>query len=209
MSSTPVSRTNIKRETDLQILGGWIAQGQSVLDLGCGRGIFLEHLRQTKQVYGVGVDNDPHKITGCIKRGVPVFQGDIVALLQEFHDASFDWVVCSRTLQELNEPGAIIDESLRVGRKVGIGFINHGYWSNRLSMLTTGVRVRNEVYPQQWERSRPYNPVSVSSFEAYCARNGVRFHRHAYLRGDWRTPVRFLPSWRCGYALYEISREVR
>lgn len=206
MSTTAISRTTIKRETDLQILSGWIEEGSTVLDLGCGRGVFLEYLREHQGVYGVGVDNDPHKIEGCIRRGVPVYQGDIASLMREFGDQSFDWVVCSRTLQELNAPGDIIDEALRIGRHVGIGFINHGYWSNRLSMLWSGVRVRNVVYPQQWERSRPYNPVSVSSFEAYCKRNGIRVERTAYLRGDWRTPLHRLRDWRCGYAVYEIAR---
>ena len=69
-----------KRQVDFQIIAQWVRAGERVLDLGCGRGILLEYLRQTKSVNGVGVDNDFDKILSCVKRGVSAYQGDVQEL---------------------------------------------------------------------------------------------------------------------------------
>lgn len=201
-----MKRAAIKREVDLQILGDWVSPGARVLDLGCGRGIFLEYLRQTKQVYGIGVDNQLDKIAGCVKRGVPVYQGDIEDSLRHFPDGFFDWVVCSRTLQELNRPREVIAKSLRVGKRFAVGFVNFGYWRNRLSLLLEGRRLVNEVFPENWGEGRLLNPVAVGDFEDFCAQEGLTIERRVYLRGDWRTPCQMAPQWLAGYVLYEISR---
>lgn len=49
-------RHQIKRETDLQIISNWIEPESRVLDLGCGRGLLLQYLRDQKRVQGVGMD---------------------------------------------------------------------------------------------------------------------------------------------------------
>lgn len=199
-------RTTIKRETDLQIMSDWIEPGSKVLDLGCGRGLLLEHLIQTKGIYGVGIDSNQVKVHGCVQRRVPVYQGDIVEALSFFSDDFFDWVLCSRTVQELSDPGRIISEALRVGRRLAIGFVNHGFWLNRWHFLLAGMRVRNDVYPLTWDQSRPSNPVSIAEFEDYCRRENIRISKRVCLKGDWRTPARFWPNLLAGYVVYEITR---
>ncbi len=200
------SRTTIRREADLMILSDWIEPGSRVLDLGCGRGILLEHLQTAKNSAVVGVDTDYRKILGCVKRRVPAYHGDITAILPIFPDRYFDWVVCSRTLQELEKPIDVMAEALRVGKRVAVGFVNYGFWSNRLSMLWRGSRVQNEVYPEPWYTSRPSNPITVRAFEEFCTTHGATINRVVYLGADWRTPCRLFPSLRSGYALYEISK---
>jgi len=197
-------RTHIKRETDLQIISGWIRPGQRVLDAGCGRGILLEHLQRTCGARVLGVDTDLAKVQACVRRGVPVHHGDAAALLREFPDQFFDWVVLSRTVQELNRPGALITGSLRVAANVAVGFVNHGFWLNRWAALLTGARPLNEVFPRTWDAGEPYNPVTVRGFNAFAAANGIHIADTVFLRGDWRTPVRALPNLTAGYALYHL-----
>ena len=72
-----VTRNLSRRQVDLEIITEWVAPESRVLDLGCGRGVLLQNLRDEKSIYGVGVDTDPIKINGCIKRGVNAYQGDI------------------------------------------------------------------------------------------------------------------------------------
>ncbi len=203
-----IPRTQIKRETDLQIISGWIEPGSRVLDLGCGRGILLEHLARTKNIQGIGVDVDNRKILGCVKRGVPAYQGDAEKVLAEFPDRFFDWIVCSRTVQELARPRHVILEALRAGRRLAVGFVNFGYWLNRASLAWRGSRVRNDVYPDSWDQSPPVNPVAIRDFEKFCGRQNIRVERRIYLAGDWETPLRLLPNLRSGYALYSLSRPV-
>ena len=40
-----------KRQVDFQIIAQWVSEGDRVLDLGCGRGVLLEYLKQKKHVY--------------------------------------------------------------------------------------------------------------------------------------------------------------
>ena len=111
---TKENRTEAKKEADFRVIDEWVGQGESVLDLGCGRGILLEHLAKTKQVRGLGVDIDIEKVIGCVSRAVPVYQGDVRKTLAGFPDDSFDWIVFSRTMEELNNPCEVIEKALQV-----------------------------------------------------------------------------------------------
>lgn len=203
----PPKRQQIKRETDLQMISDWIEPGSRILDLGCGRGVLLEYLKKTRNTYGVGVDVSPNKIARCVRRGINVYHGDASEFLDEMPDHYFDWVILSRMVQELSDPGEIIDKALRVGRHLAVGFVNYGFWLNRWSLLKTGENIRNEVYPEPWERSHRGNPVSIHGFESFCQRNGIRIRQHAYLKGDWRTPISVMPNLLAGYAIYHLVRE--
>ena len=200
-----MNRSTIKREVDLQILADWVAPGSRILDLGCGRGILLEYLQQTKQAYAVGVDSDGSKIVGCVKRGVPAYQGDILEMLSIYPEGYFDWVLCSRTLHELSDPKTIILKALNVGKHLAIGFVNYGFWLNRLSLLRHGQRALNEVYPEHWYQSRPSNPVNIKGFESFCQTHNLIISRKVALQGDWKTTCCHWPNLMAGYAIYELK----
>ncbi len=200
-------RFSKKRSVDFEIIADWVEKGSSVLDLGCGRGVLLEFLNQTKGIYALGVDVDTTKIASCLKRGINAYQGDADQALAIFEPGSFDLVVISRTLEMLPHPRQTIDAALRVGSSVVVGFVNHGFWSNRLHFLSKGIRVKNEVYPTYWEDSSPTNPISISGFEQLCRRTGIHILRKQILGSDWKRPAKVLPSLLGGYAIYQINRE--
>lgn len=195
-----------KRTVDMQIIGEWVAPGARVLDLGCGKGALLDYLVQTKEVSALGVDLDFGRVTACVARGIPVYQGDMTSFMGQFPDRYFDRVICSRTVQELDNPTGVILEALRVGRALTVGFVNFGFWKNRVDALTRGRKVRNDVYTTEWFESRPSNPVTIADFEHFCAAKGITVTRRAHLRGDWRSPCRFLPNLFAGYALYDLRK---
>jgi methionine biosynthesis protein MetW len=196
----------VKRTVDMQIIADWVEPRSRVLDLGCGRGVLLESLVQQKDVFAVGVDLEFEKISACVKRGITAYQGDMLEFMRAFTDGHFDRVICSRTLEEVPDPGAVIAEALRVAKAVTVGFVNHGYWKNRLDALRYGRKPRNEVYKTAWHESRPANPVSVADFEEFCAQKGIRIARRALLRGDWKTRCTVRPNFFAGYALYDLTR---
>ena len=109
-------------------------------------------------------------------------------------------------MQELGDPTGVILEALRVGRSLTVGFVNHGYWKNRVDALLRGRKVRNEVYTTEWFESRPSNPVTIADFEHFCAAQGITITRRAHLLGNWRTPCRTLPNLFAGYALYDLAK---
>lgn len=207
MTEEKNSKNLLKKKIELKAICEWVGEGDKVLDLGCGRGILLNELVQRKRVYAVGVDSDFAKISLCIKKGVNAYHGDIMDMLGSFGDGAFDWIVCSRTLPELENASDVIFESLRVARCVAVGFINYAYWRNRLGVLFTGDRVVNEVYPDRWESARPMNSISVNSFRNFCRKNNIQIRREHFLRGDWETSCKFMPNVFSGYALFEISKK--
>ena len=205
-SKSPFLRRTLKRrQIDFEIMVDWVEEDSRVLDLGCGRGILLRELVDRKKVYGVGVDSDLRKIASCVKRGVNAFQEDVSLALRRFKPNSFDYVILSRTLELIDEPGRVIQEALSVGSSVLVGAVNRGYWRNRISFLLHGKTKRNDVYPLWWEESPLSNHLSVGELHAFASRNGIEVRRLVYLKGDWNTVCRTLPNWRAGYAIFELA----
>jgi methionine biosynthesis protein MetW len=196
----------VKRTVDMEIIGDWVEPGTRVLDLGCGPGVLLAYLVETKKVSAMGVDMDFAKITSCVRRGLPAYQGDMTEFMRAFPEKHFDRVICSRTVHELADPTSVILEALRVGRTLTVGFVNHGFWKNRLNALVQGRKIRNEVYTTEWFESRPANPVSIADFEHFCEVKGIRIARRAHLAGNWHDPCRAWPNLFAGYALYDLAR---
>lgn len=201
-----MSKLSVKRTVDMQILGDWVEKGSRVLDLGCGRGVLLDYLVHTKQVFGVGVDMDVAKVAACVRRGITAFQGDMMEFMRAFPPGHFDLVICSRTLEELQSPSSVIAEALRVGRSVAVGFVNHAFWKNRLQTALYGRKPHNQVYTTPWHASRPANPVSIADFERFCSSEQIQVVRKVHLRGDWHRPCAMLPNLLAGYALYDLAR---
>jgi methionine biosynthesis protein MetW len=195
-----------KRTVDMQVIGEWVEMQSSILDLGCGRGELMAYLVQAKQVHATGVDLDFARISACVGRGLSAYQGDMKEFMKAFPDRHFDRIICSRTVHELNDPAGVILEALRVGSTVTVGFVNHGFWKNRLDSLFRGQKVRNAVYTTAWHESRPTNPLTIADFEAFCREKDIRIARRAHLLGDWRTPCPALPNLLAGYALYDLAR---
>ena len=194
-----------KRQADFQVIARWVNEGDRVLDLGCGRGVLLEYLKQKKSIYGVGVDIDLDKILSCVKRGVPAYQGDIRAILATFPDDAFDRVIFSRTVEQLDDADAILAEGLRVGRRVAVGFVNNAFWLNRINIFLKGRRTVNEVYPKHWYESLPANSFSVAEFEDYCDRRRIVIEDKVYLSGNWRSECFKFPNLMAGYAIYDLA----
>ena len=209
MSEEKTAKTLSKRKVELESISDWVGRGESVLDLGCGRGILLSELMRLKDIYAVGVDSDFDKISRCMKRGVNAYHGDIMDALRTFDDNSFDWIICSRTLPELENAKEVVSEALRVGKRVAVGFVNHAYWRNRFNMAVRGERIVNEVFPAKWDSARPMNAISVNSFKEFCAENDIVVARSHFLRGDWERPCKFFPNLFSGYAIFEILKKAK
>jgi methionine biosynthesis protein MetW len=158
---------------DFDAIAGWVRDGAHVLDLGCGTGALLQHLRQTRRASGYGVEISHDNVLGCVKNGVSVIQMDLESGLTGFESNSFDYVILSQTLQAMHRTEFIVREMLRVGKEGIVTFPNFGFWQHRLDILRGHMPVSREL-PYQWYDTPNIHLCTLSDFEVFCARLGVR-----------------------------------
>ncbi len=71
-----------------------------VLDLGCGRGEFLELLKEAG-IPGKGVDSNQEMVKKCRDLGLDVSQGDLLKFLLAQAENSLGGIFCSQTIEHL------------------------------------------------------------------------------------------------------------
>ena len=79
---------------------------RNVLDIACGRGEFLELMREAK-VTARGVDLDASMIGQCMQKGLNVVQADVFSCLETIPDGSLDGIFCAQFVEHL-EPDAYV-----------------------------------------------------------------------------------------------------
>ena len=131
------------------IIAARVPHGARVLDLGCGAGDLLAHLRDTRGCSVQGIEIDPDKLVACARRGVDVLQLDLEQGLAMFADRSFDVVLMIDSLPNLRQTEAALREAARVGRLGIATFANFAYWKIRLRMIGGRLPVTEEL-PYQW-----------------------------------------------------------
>ena len=191
--------------TELEVISGWIAQRARVLDLGCGDGRLLQHLWQTKQAPGYGVEIADEHVLECIRNDVNVLQMDLEDGLATFADRSFDSVILSETLQAIHRQEPLLREMLRVGREAIVSFPNFGYWKARIQIALAGHMPVSKELPYQWYDTPNVHHCTLVDFEALCTKLGIRILERVVLRDG--NPVSLLPNLLGSLAVYRISEQ--
>jgi methionine biosynthesis protein MetW len=187
---------------DLVRIASWVASGSRVLDLGCGDGALLAHLRDAKQVSGAGVEiNDAH-VVASVRRGVQVVQQNLEEGLALFDDQQFDTVVLSQTLQSMHHTEHILREMARVARFGIVSFPNFGYWPHGWSILMGRMPVTGEM-PYQWYDTPNIHLCTLRDFQDLAALLGLKITHLATFNGD--KEVKLLRGWRSTLAVYRFE----
>ncbi len=195
--------------TDQALIAEWIRPSSRVLDLGCGDGVLLACLRDTRGVSGYGLEIDEANIVKCIAAGVNVIHADLDAGLSDFDEGSFDYVVMTQTLQAVRYPDSLLNEMLRVGREGIVTFPNIGHLRCRLQLAFKGAMPVSRTMPHKWYNTPNIHLCSLSDFEALCQDLGIEILERTTVDHTHRTSLgmRLLPNLLGEIALYRFKRK--
>src|SRR5467141_112527 len=189
--------------SDFQAIAAWVRPDSTVLDLGCGDGLLLKYLKQTRNARGYGIDIADANVLACVKNGVNVIQSDLERGLAGFDAGSFDCVILSQTLQAVRRTEEILLEMLRVGREAIVSFPNFGRWDVRLQIALGRMPVSPEL-PYEWYNTPNVHLFTIADFESFCSGHGIRnLERVALNRGR---PVRTFANFFGSVAVYRFEK---
>jgi O-antigen chain-terminating methyltransferase len=84
---------------------------EHVLDIGCGRGEFLELMRKAG-VQATGIDLSPESVAACRAKGLQAETADLFAYLESLPESTLDGIFCAQVVEHL--PPARLPEMIRL-----------------------------------------------------------------------------------------------
>jgi len=187
----------------LESIARLVPAGSRVLDLGCGDGALMAHLRDTRGCSGYGVEIDDAKVHACLQRGISVLQLNLEDGLAMFGDNSFDLVLQIDTLQHLRNAETMLRETARVGRQAIVAFPNFAHWPNRWSVMQGRMPVTKRL-PYQWYDTPNIRVGTYADFEVLAQRLGLHVQDSFGLQQG--REVRLLPNLRASTAVFKLAQ---
>ena len=199
-----IAPETIALRPDFDAIAAWIKPGAKILDLGCGDGSLLRYLRDTRNVFGYGVEIDDGNLLKCFNNGINVIQNDLETGFSGFESDSFDYVILSQTLQAMRHTEGIIQEMLRVGKEGIVSFPNFGYWKNRMQVICGHMPVSQSL-PYRWYDTPNIHLCTLGDFEELCRQCNARILERRVMNNN--RPVHFLPNVMGTLAFYRFERK--
>lgn len=141
-----------------------VREGAKVLDIGCGDGDLLINLEKRRLVEGRGLEISQKGVNACVAKGLMVIQGDADTDLDDYPADAFDDVILSQTLQATRQPRRVLQNMLRIGRRVIVSFPNFGHWCVRLKLLCQGQMPKTTQLPNAWYESPNIHLCTIKDF---------------------------------------------
>jgi methionine biosynthesis protein MetW len=175
---------------DLAAIAEMIEPNTRVLDVGCGDGALLEHLKQTRGVDGRGIELSQQNVNHCVARGLSVLQGDADTDLAEYPSQAFDVVILSQTIQATRAPAKVLADLLRIGNRTIVSFPNFGHWRVRLSLLVNGRMPRTRALDYAWYETPNIHLCTIRDFTGMAKASGARIEKALAVGTSGAKPIR-------------------
>ena len=185
---------DLNRRRDLEIISDLVNPGDRVLDLGCGDGQFLAHLRKERNAEVLGIEIDQDSVIRCIANGIPVIQADVDNGLDFAEENAFDLVVLNHTLQEIRRPDLLLKDIVRAGKRAAVSVINFGHWNCRLQLACKGRMPRNAQIPYQWYNTPNIHFSTIDDFCELCRQLDITIIRQTPIASRFPRLTRLMPN---------------
>jgi methionine biosynthesis protein MetW len=189
---------------DYRIITELVEHESSVLDLGCGKGDLLSLLISKKNVKAQGVEIDDKAIFECVEKGLSVFHGNIDSGLADYGDKSFDYVILNQSLQEVIHVESVLNDALRVGREVIVGFPNFAHYNARMQIFFKGIAPVTSSLPNKWYDTPNLHFLSIRDFIEYCYQRNITIEKAVYFG---RYKVYLFPNLFAAKGIFLISKK--
>ncbi|WP_295497607.1 methionine biosynthesis protein MetW [Sphingorhabdus sp. EL138] len=170
--------------SDLAIIAREVRANARILDVGCGDGLLMAALRDSKDADARGLELDARDVATAVARGLSVVQGDADTDLADYPDGSFDYAILSQTLQTTKRPDLVLDHLVRIGRQAFVSFPNFAQWRMRLAHMFGGRMPVTEQLPHRWYDTPNIHHVTIDDFRSFLAERDIRIEGQWFLSGD-------------------------
>ena len=105
-------------------------------------------------------------MNACVAKGLPVIQGDADTDLRDYPAHSFDFAILSQTIQATHKPKEVLEQLLRIGKRVIVSFPNFGFWKVRLKLALTGRMPQTGMLSYAWHETPNIHLCTIADFVA-------------------------------------------
>ena len=169
---------------EFKIISELIENNTRVLDVGCGDGILMKHLKDIKNVDARGLEISKNNVQICISKGLSVIEGNAEKDLQQFPTLSFDYVILSQTLQAFYDPEKVINDLLKVANKAIVTIPNFGYWKVRLHLFIKGTMPVTKHLPNEWYNTPNLHMCTIKDFVNLCTKKNINLFKSLALHEE-------------------------
>tara|TARA_B100000212_G_C27076318_1_gene406158 strand:- start:4 stop:612 length:609 start_codon:yes stop_codon:yes gene_type:complete len=164
---------NLEMKKEFKVIADLLPNNTKVLDVGCGDGSLMNLLTKEKNIKVRGLELNQENVQDCIRKGLPVIQGNAETELHQFPDKSFDYVVLSQTLQAFYDPEKVLRNLLRIGKSVIISIPNFGYWKVRFKLLFFGKMPVTKTLPNSWYDTPNLHMCTIKDLFDFCDKKNI------------------------------------
>ncbi|MEG1979910.1 MAG: methionine biosynthesis protein MetW [Victivallaceae bacterium] len=203
---TEIYHEFLNERPDLRIISDLIEPNTRVLDLGCSSGLFLRMLKEQKKIEALGIEIDQDMIMECIANGVSVVQENLNRELTFAEDQSFDYVILSRTIQEVLHPDQLLSEIVRVGNKALVAFINFAEWKNRFQLFFRGHMPKSGSLPYTWYETPNIHLATIKDMRNLCKQLDIEIIQEIAIARKYRLVIDMFPNLLAHSCVFELRR---
>ena len=171
---------------DLLLIAEMVSRGARVLDIGCGDGTLLRLLAEKRGVDGRGIELSQAGVNSCVAQGLSVIQGDADTDLVYYPDLAFDFAILSQTIQATYSPHHVLEQLLRIGKRVVVSFPNFGHWRVRTQLMFGGKMPKTDNLPDRWYDTPNIHFCTIKDFLGLCKDAGAKVERAVALNAYGR-----------------------